>query len=138
MKRFLIVPVLALALAVAGCSGDSVFRGGTSITASVTTPVGKRELALVENTYAIAITTAIRYRDLGICKPGTVETLARPCARRDVLIVLQGYDRKAHAAIVTARNFIRDNPTISAVSAVNAARAAVSDFQTALSNSGAK
>lgn len=134
MKRFLILALLALPLA--ACSGDSVFRGGTSLTASVENPVGKRELQVVYNTYLIAGKTYIRYRNLGICKSGTVETLANPCARRDVLLSLQAKDRTAYAALKTAGNFIIANPNVSALSLVNAARSAVNDFQNAVAATG--
>lgn len=136
MKRWLILPALLLSFVVAGCSGDSVFRGGTSLTASVTNPVGKKELQVVYNTYLIAGNSYIRYRNLGICQAGTSFTLAKPCADRGVLLSIQAKDRTAYAALKTAGVFVKNNPNVSALSLVNAARSAVTDFQNAIPSTG--
>lgn len=135
MKRLLILVLLALPLA--ACSGDSVLRGGTSLTATVENPVGKKELQVVYNSYLIAGKAYVRYRDLGICKVGTSFTFSRPCADRGTLLALQAKDRTAYAALKTAGTFIKNNPNVSALSLVNAARSAVTDFQNAVSATGA-
>lgn len=124
MKKLLVIPLMLAALALAGCANTkSIFAGGSSITATVPTPVGKRELAAIWNTYGLVLSGARTYKRL--CAAGTV-----PASCREVIVQLQGYDRKAYAALTTASNFVRDNPTISAVSALGAARQAVADFQT--------
>lgn len=135
MKR-LLIPVLVLVLALGGCAGGSIFTGGTSLTATVNNPVGKRELYLVENAFAAAERLLIDYRSLGLCAPGQRATLGSPCAARPIIRILQAADQNAYAAIVAARKFIRNNPTVSAVSAIGAAQAAVADFAAALTSNG--
>jgi len=138
MKR-LSIPLLLVALALAGCASDkSVLQGGTSLTATVQNPVGRKELAVVENAYGLALVAAVNYRRLGICKTGTVESFGNPCARRDVVLQLQAADRKARSALIPARRFVRNNPTLNAFSAIAAAQAAVADFQTVLSTNGVR
>lgn len=131
MRNLRIAIVLSLALFAAGCGSTSIFKGGSSLTATVENPAGKRELAVIYNTYLIAGKAYVRYRDLGICRTGQEATFFKPCAKRSVLLSLQAADRKAYAAMRAAGRFIRDNPTLSAISVISAARVAVSDFQNA-------
>lgn len=129
MTRIILAAFLALSLA--GCGSTSIFKGGTSLTAEIQNPAGKRELSVIYNTYLIAGKAYVRYRDLGICRAGQEATFFKPCARRDVLLSLQAADRKAYAAMRAAGQFIKNNPTLSAISVISAARVAVSDFQSA-------
>lgn len=131
MKRLLLMPVLALTLLVGGCAGGSILTGGSSLTASITTPVGRRELAAVESTYGIALAAAVNYRRLCVRRE-----IPRSC--RNVVLTLQSYGARAHGSIIAARNFVRRNPTISAVSAIGAARAAVADFQSVAAANGVR
>lgn len=133
-----LIVTLALALLVAGCGTKSVFQGGTSLTAPIAVPAGPESLATVESTYGAVLAAAVNYRRLGLCRSGQTESMANVCARRDVVVALQNADRKAHAAVVAARNFVRNNPTISAVGAVGAAMQAVTDFQTVAATYGVK
>lgn len=139
MKR-LLLPLL-MSLALAACvtvnpNEKSVLQGGTSVTASISNPVGARELALVEQGYLLAGNAvkgfaAYCYPASGIRPPG--------CAQRGpIMRAIKSADRKAYAAIVAARAFVRNNPNVSAVSAVGAARSAVNDFIAALQNAQAQ
>lgn len=135
MRRFAILVVLSIGLA--GCAGQSIFQGGPSLTATVNNPVGRNELAAIESGYAIALTAALAVRRLPMCKRGQEPTFSAVCVKRSVLVALQAYDRAAHAAIVTARRFVRDNPTLNAFSVLAAARQAVEDFRSAAQSAGA-
>lgn len=122
--------VLGAALILGGCdSGRSIFQGGPSLTASVQNPVGRTQLAEVEAGYGVALSAAVTYRRLGICRRSQVATLAAPCAQRSVVVTLQQADRNARVAILRARRFVRDYPTVSAVDVIAQARAVVDDFQ---------
>lgn len=128
IKRILVLAVLGLSLA--GCNtSQSIFAGGTSLTATVQTPVGRKDLATIWNSYGLILTGARAYKRL--CAEKSI-----PDSCRAVIVQLQGYDRQAYAALVTASSFVKNNPTVSAVSAVAAARQAVSDFQSAALTNG--
>lgn len=120
----------ALALGLAGC-GTSVFQGGTSLLTTIENPVGRNELASIEGAYGVAYTAAVAYR--GLCAR---REIPRSC--RAVVVKLQGASRKAQGALVAARRFVRDNPTISAISAIGAARAALTDFQAVAAANGVR
>lgn len=137
MRKTITAFVLATSIALGGCAGGSIFQGGSSLTESITNPVGRNELAAVENAYGIVLSAAVNYRRLGICAKGASPTISAPCASREVVLQLQLFDRNAHAALLTARTFIKMNPTISAVSVISAARKAVEDFRLAASVNGA-
>lgn len=121
MRSIFLPLALVATLLVAGCAGDgkSILQGGTSITASVKNPVGKRELAVVELSYQGA---AKAFKACRNAKCTSVENLRK----------YQEFDRKAYAAIVAARPVVRENPNVSGLSVVIAARQAVADFNAAL------
>jgi len=126
--RFIIT--MALAFAVAGCAGGttSVFQGGSNPFVQVANPIKTADAAAVEAAYGTVLAAAVNYKRLPLCQKGKTE-LDGLCARRDVVLQLQAADRKAYAAIVALRNFRKNYPDISAVSALEAARNAVRDFQ---------
>lgn len=130
LRRIFLVPALLAALALSGCSGGtSIFTGGGSLLGTITNPLGINELAAVEGAYGVALTGAVSYRRY--CYSAPLAQLPKEVCgnRRAVVRKLQELDNKAYAAIVAARNFARDNPTISAFSVIGAARQAVADFQ---------
>jgi hypothetical protein len=126
VKKIALVILLALPLALAGCSSKSILQGGTSLTASIQNPAGKRELAAIEGAYGAALVVAVNYRRF-CYQTATPSSVCKD--RRKVVLAMQAADRNAHGAIVAARRFVRENPTLSAVSVIGAARAAVADFQ---------
>lgn len=89
------------------------------------------QLAEVESAYGIALSVAVGYR--AACAQRAIPPSCRP-----IVVALQGYDRKAHAALVAARRFIKLNPTLDAFSFIGAASQAVRDFQTAEASYGVK
>lgn len=123
MKRILAITVLALSLA--GCANlPNPF-------ASITNPFSTPTLATVEAAYGTALSIAVGYHDA--CSQRLIPPSCRP-----IVQTLQTYGLKAQAAIVSARNFVKNYPTINAASAISAAQAAVSDFQNAEASNGVK
>lgn len=103
MKRFA-VPIL-LALAVAGC-------------ASIVNPINTTRLGQIESSYGVALSVAVAYRDL------CAKRLISPDCRT-VVPKVQAADRAAQASLATAREFVKNNPTLNAFSVLEAAQAAV-------------
>lgn len=140
--RHLRFAILAVVLSLGGCAaldpaGKSIFAGGTSLTASITSPIGPVDIYRVKTVYASALEIAVGYREYCWSKPYAVlmaDPIAKPVcqSRRRNVRAMQAADIRADAAISTAENFIRNNPTVSAASAVSAAWAAVTDFQGAV------
>lgn len=126
--RRLIVALIA-GLLVTGCTSGSVFQGGTSLTAPVNNPVSRNNLAQVESAYGIALTAAVAYRRLPLCKAGETASLTRLCAQRGVILTLQAADRQARVAVVAARDFVRNHPTLNAVDILILAKNAVDQFR---------
>lgn len=93
--------------------------GGGGLTTSIKNPAGKKELASVELSYQATAKLFVA------CRRAKCTSVAN-------LRKYQEYDRHAYAAIVAARKVVRENPTISGLSAVVAARKAVADYQSAL------
>ncbi len=126
MKR--IILVVALALSLGGCArlNESILQGGLSPTATIQNPAGKKELAVVEAAYGTALVIAVNYRRY-CYRTATPTPVCKD--RRKVVLAMQAADRNAHGAIVAARRFVRENPTLNAFSAIAAAKAAVADFQ---------
>lgn len=142
--RVLVLPVLLLTLALGGCAAEqkSVLAGGSSITATVANPVGPVDLYRAKNVYSATLKLAVSYREFCWSKPYAAlvaDPITRPVCqdRRKVVRAMQAADTKANAAIKTAENFVRRNPTLSAVSVVGAAWQAVTDFQAAVPRAGA-
>ena len=97
---------------------------GCTTVASINNPISTPTLAAVESSYGAALSVAVGYRDA--CAQRLIPSSCRP-----IVAQLQTYGRQAQGAVVAARNFVRNNPTIDPVSAVLAAQAAVSDFKEA-------
>lgn len=137
MKRILIIPALLLALALPACSSDDIGRFLKATTTTVTNPVDTVDIYRAKLTYDSALKIANKYR--ATCYPAGV-TYAQLMAdqvykglcqsRRSVVRKMQTADDKAFAAIGTAENFVRNNPTLNATAAIGAAWKAVTDFQT--------
>lgn len=117
MKRLALLLVAALALA--GC-------------ASFQNPVSRTTLVTTESAYGVVLTAAVGYRKLCADK-----VIARAtCA--PVVTRLQDADRKVQVALKNLRGFVRDNPTVDAVSLITAVKDAVEDFQTIANQAGVK
>ena len=150
MKRYL--AILAVALTLGGCAnlgglldsgGVSVFKGGTSITATITNPATPVTIYQVKSVYATALDIANGYRDYCYARPYATlmqDQIAGPVceSRRSIVRALQTADDRASDAIAKADAFIRANPTISAVSAIGLAQQAVTDFKLTMAQAGVK
>lgn len=102
--------VIALAGSLAGC-------------ATFNNPLNTSQLYDTEAAYGTALALANGYKKSCIQK---VSPIYPTC--RTIVPKLQAADRNVQGALAAARNFIRDNPTISAVSLIGAVEKAVTDF----------
>ena len=116
MKKFVLA--LSFALALTAC-------------ASIHNPITTPTLASVESSYGVALSLAVGYRDA--CAERKIPPSCRP-----IVVALQTYGAKAQSAVIAARNFVKNNPTISATSALLAAKAAIDDFSAAEATYGVK
>ncbi len=138
-KIYLAVAVALVALSLGGCAGTGTKLGDlvNAATTTITNPVGTTDLYRVKNAYAAGLQVAVEYRDYCWKRP-YVTLMADPAAkpvcehRRAVVRALQKAGVNAHAAIVAAQNFIAQNPTLNAATAIAAAAQAVADFQNAV------
>jgi hypothetical protein len=137
MKR--LVLVFALALSLGGCAGTPAGDALRVATSTITNPVKEVNIYQVKTGYAAVLEVVAGYRDYCWSKPFAAlmaDPIAKPVCehRRSVMRAAQKADDRAHDAIVRAETFIRNNPTINAVSVVREAWAAVQDFQSAATN----
>ncbi len=117
MKRLLLS--IALALSLAAC-------------ASINNPVSRTTIVTAESAYGVALSAAVAYRKLCADK-----VIARAtCA--PVVTKLQNADRKVQVALSNLRLFVKNNPTVDAVSLITAVKDAVDDFQAIASANGVK
>jgi hypothetical protein len=129
MKRLLLVPLIAVALALGACSGKSVFQGGYSITAPVTNPVTREQQAAIEGSYGIAANLILTYGRLPRCKSGEAFTLVNRCSTGPLVRKLKQGNRVAFKQLQNLRTFMDTNQTVNAISAYNALRATLADLQ---------
>lgn len=136
MRRFLIL--CAVALSLGGCApGTKLGDLLHTVTQTIQNPIGITDAVRIELAYGAAVTLAAEYRKF--CWARTYKALmadpvAKPvCERRRAVARIASIQRKnARAALIAAQNFIRDNPTLNAATAISAAWQAVTDFQNAI------
>lgn len=117
MKKIVIAIVVAL---------------GLSACASIQNPVSRTTLVTTESAYGVVLSAAVTYRKLCADK-----VIARAtCA--PVVAKLQAADRKVQVALQNLRAFVKNNPTVDAVSLVTAFKTAVDDFQAIATANGVK
>ena len=110
MKRILISLVLALTL---------------TACAAIKNPFDKPKLVTVEASYGAVLSLAVGYRDA--CAKRLIPPDCRPIVKQ-----MQAYGLRAQNAIVYARTFSKNNPTLDATDAILVARDAVTvlkDYQ---------
>jgi hypothetical protein len=134
MKRLSIV--FALALSLGGCAGTPVGDAIRVATSTIANPVKEVNIVQVKTGYAAVLEIAASYRDYCWSKPFAAlmaDPIAKPVCehRRSIMRAVDKADDHAFDAITRAETFIRNNPTINAVSVVREAWAAVQDFQNA-------
>ncbi len=91
--------------------------------ASISNPITGNALTNVESAYGVALSAAVAYKQL--CVQRTI-----PSSCRTVVVQMQQAGIKVQGAIIAARNFVKNNPTLDPASAIAAAQVALSDFQT--------
>jgi hypothetical protein len=122
-----ILRVAAVILVTLALSACTTFRN----------PISDVDIYRVKNTYAAALELAVEYRSYCWARPYAVlmvDPIARPLCerRRPIMRAIQSAQINAGAAIVEANRFVRDNPTITAASAIDAAWTAVTNFKNAV------
>lgn len=132
MRRTLLLPLLLLALGFAGCA--SVGNVVSAVTTTITNPVNEVDIYRAKNVYAGTLELAVEWRTYCWSKPYAAlmaDPIAAPICqdRRATVRKVQAARPKVAAAIRTAENFVRDNPTVNAGSAVLAMWTAVNDFK---------
>ncbi len=135
MRRILMLPVLLLSIALAGCGG----KVGDLLTVATTTivnPVDAVDIYRVKNVYAASLEGMKAYRGYCWSKPYKdlmADPIAQPIckSRRPVYRVMLTTKAKASQAIIDATVFVRDHPTLDAASVISAAWTAVTNFRNA-------
>jgi len=115
MRKALIVAALAIGLG--GCVNGQLVNPF----ASFTNPVSKDTLAKVESAYGAALSVAVGYRNACANK-------ALPPSCRAIVVQIQNADKYAHAQILVARAFVKNNPTVDASAVLTTAKQAVDAF----------
>ncbi len=129
MKRF--IAIVAFALTLSGCAGvgTSIFEGGTSVTATINNPVTLDQQAAIEASYNLLASAALNYSRLRRCKAGESAGVTNLCSSWSVVKQLMKADQVAYTSVSNLRKFMRENQTVSAISAFNAAQAAFRDYK---------
>lgn len=107
MKKVLLALVLSFAL---------------TACASIPNPFTAPTLAAVESSYGAALALAVNYRDA--CAQRLI-----PASCRTVVPVMQSYGARAQSAVLVARNFVKNNPTLDATSILSTAQDAIEMFK---------
>jgi hypothetical protein len=134
-------PVLALLpviLALAGCGSQAVQRLEAGVgaittvaTAEVKNPVTLTMVYDFRAAHVAAQRVALAYRRIGICPLGVDATVTKPCASRAVMARIITLDKAARTNIDALESYVRVHPTLDATNLYEAARAALSKFQSA-------
>lgn len=102
---------------------------GCAIFTRFENPVTIDRLANIESAYGIALSAAVAYRNIRLCKKNEDPTPLNICSKRNVILQLQSADRSAQVALTNARAFVKEHPYLDAFDVLNAAQQAVSTFQ---------
>lgn len=104
--------------------------------ASIPNPFKTNNLYEIEAAVGVARISVLGYFSLRQCKKSEIVTTTNVCARRSVKVQLQIADRNLQFALIEARQFIKNNPTIDPSEAFKAVRGALSLFQSIALNNG--
>lgn len=108
--------ILILAMALSGC-------------ASINNPITLNEIGGMESAYGIALSAAVAYRSLPLCKTATVATVTNVCAQRSIIVKLQTANKSVIVAIHAARDFVANNPTLDPATVIGTAQRAIAGLQ---------
>jgi hypothetical protein len=114
--------ILPLVLLLAGCS--------TLPTLNVHSTVGMNALLAAESAYGSALAAENVYKSLPLCKKdGSVPP---PCAKRSIIVRLQGADRQVLFAVRAAVKFTETYPTVDASNVIGAVNTALNNLSAIL------
>lgn len=127
MRNLHVVAALAVSLALANC---------TTVLPSVniSNAIALNTVYGVANAYGIAVNAANAYKALPLCATGTRPSATNICAKRSVIVNLQGAMSRARLAVNNAVAFQKAYPTLDVTNVVAAAQAALSDVQAVLAS----
>lgn len=110
MKKYL--AVLFITFSLAGCAGSLP---------SINNPVTVPTMDAVEDAYGAAIAIGVTYRR---------SCIARLIHKSCWLTIerLKPYENKAYKALIIARDFVKENPTLDATTVLNTAQQAIKAF----------
>ena len=120
MKK--IIPVIIAALFLSGCAAFAQFRN----------PIGPNQLAQAESAYGLVLTAAVAYRQA--CNDKVIPR--SKCA--PIIIKLQSADKMVRPALIEARKFVKDNPTLDATDLIQIVRSGITIFQQIATANGVK
>ncbi|CEG08456.1 hypothetical protein BN961_01871 [Afipia felis] len=127
MRNLQVAAALALSLALANCT--TVLPS-----VSISNAVALNTVYGVANAYGIAVNAANAYKALPLCATGTRPSATNICAKRSVIVNLQGAMSRARLAVNNAVAFQKAYPTLDVTNVVAAAQAALSDVQAVLAS----
>ena len=99
--------------------------------ASIPNPFTKPTLAAVEASYGAALSVAVGYRDA--CAKRLI-----PPDCRTIVPKVQSYGAQAQSAVLVARRFVKNNPTIDATAVLTTAQDAVNALKANTPTTGVK
>ncbi len=82
--------------------------------------------------YGIVVNAENAYKAFPLCKTGTAPSITNICAKRSVIVTLQGLDRRVNAALNAMNSFVKTNPNVSPSGYISAAKDALLAVQTVL------
>jgi uncharacterized lipoprotein YajG len=127
MRKLIVVAAMLYGLALAGCQ--------TALPSlNISNAVALNTVYGIENAYGIAVNAANAYKALPLCKTGTRPSATNICARRSVIVNLQGAMSRARLAVNNAVAFQKTYPTLDVTNVVAAAQTALSDVQAVLAS----
>jgi uncharacterized lipoprotein YajG len=127
MRKLFALAVMVCGLALAGCQT-------TLPSLNISNAVALNTVYGIENAYGIAVNAANAYKALPLCRTGTRPSAANICAKRSVIVNLQGAMSRARLAVNNAVAFQKTYPTLDVTNVVAAAQAALSDVQVVLAS----
>ena len=127
MRNFQLVAALGLSLALANCTA-------VLPSVNISNAVALNTVYGVANAYGIAVNAANAYKALPLCKTGTRPSATNICAKRSVIVNLQGAMGRARLAVNNAVAFQKTYPTLDVTNVVAAAQSTLSDVQAVLAS----
>lgn len=127
MQKLFALAAMICGLALAGCQT-------TLPSLNISNAVALNTVYGIENAYGIAVNAANAYKALPLCATGTRPSATNICAKRSVIVNLQGAMSRARLAVNNAVAFQKAYPTLDVTNIVAAAQAALNDVQAVLAS----